>query len=101
MKAWELLSKPGAWCQGTCARNASGDICGANNPDAVAWCLFGSILKCYRRDTLADYPPEYAILIRELYKKFAPARFVGVGTYNDDPARTQEEVVALLKDLDL
>lgn len=43
VEARALLSKPGAWCQVTLARDASGNQVDPDAPSAVSWCMFGAM----------------------------------------------------------
>lgn len=90
MKAWELLSKPGAWTQGFFARDSSGSLRHSCEPDACCWCAIGAISLCYKDCS----PREDAI--QKLF-----GRVGNVAEWNDYPLRTQDEVVAVLKELDI
>lgn len=91
MKAWELLSKPGAWTQKVCARDEFGTRVGATSDSACSWCIIGAILRLY--------PYEVGDLREKLYGVL-PKGF-SIAQWNDTPERTQEEVVAVLKELDI
>lgn len=43
--AKELREHPERWTTHAVAKDASGDQCRADDPDAVCWCLFGHIQK--------------------------------------------------------
>ncbi len=90
MKAWELLSKPGAWTQGFFARDSSGSIRFSREPEACCWCALGGINQCYR---------EWSQMEKAIEK--LEARVGNAAEWNDYPLRTQEEVVAVLKELDI
>lgn len=96
MKAWELLSKEDAWVRGSFALDQNGDICSSNADEACSWCTLGAINKCY---------PEYDLWCEVITKvEERLSRDVGcklVTVWNDNEHRTQEEVVALLKELDV
>jgi len=47
MKAHELLSSPGTWCQESPAEDAHGNKVPAFHPDAVKWCALAAIQKLY------------------------------------------------------
>ena len=75
------------WCQGSIARDAQGKSCLETSPDAVQWCLYGAVS--------AAYP--YDIQKRgEILDKLPLPTNVPLGRWNDDPKRTQAEVIALL-----
>lgn len=83
MKAWHLIEKPGSWCQKHLHEYD------ANN-QACSHCLYGALLTMYK---------SFNYEIAEAKVKCAIGEdFI---TWNDDPKRKQEEVVALLKRLDL
>lgn len=90
MKAWELLSKPGAWTQGYFARNSNEEMRNSRDEDACCWCAMGGISRCYSG-------PEWASAVNRL----SDAVGGHIPKWNDTPGRTQEEVVALLKELDI
>ncbi len=92
MKAYELLEKPESWCQGTLARKADGTCTYSYASDAVAWCLAGAL---YKVSSFADAVDDAEKKIQdEIGTLF-------LGKWNDDPSRKHEEVVALLRKLDL
>ena len=47
MKAHELLSSPGTWCQESPAEDAQGNKVQAFDPHAVKWCALTAIQKSY------------------------------------------------------
>ena len=98
MKAYELISEPSRWTQKTLARNING---GATNPrgyDACSFCLVGAIERCY------NVPIKQMLEILQQVKselKIQAPSFEFIGQWNDHPDRTHEEVVGLLKKLDI
>jgi hypothetical protein len=91
MKAWELLSRPGAWTQGSFARDVEGEPGMSLDEDVVCWCAVGAINKCY----------EGQAWCREAALKSLMRRVGNIAQWNDRSYRTKEEVVALLKELDI
>lgn len=93
MKVKELLADESKWTQGVYARAANGRPTLVDH-NAVCWCLDGAIRHCY--------PAAYDDVV--LRQKLS-AYFVPLGTniirWNDDPARTFEEVQALVHELDI
>lgn len=87
MKAFELLEKPGAWTRNALARNAAGEPVTPYGQGAVCWCVVGAVLKCYENTDFA---------LQSLNERVGM-----VVAWNNDPRRTQAEVVAVLKELDL
>lgn len=47
MKAWELISDPQRWTQGSFAKNKNGDSIFAIDPDACQWCAYGALRATY------------------------------------------------------
>lgn len=95
MKAWELLSKPGAWIQDTCAVDRDGEDCTSTSHFACSWCTIGAINKCY--PSLSERDAKMAI-VRDAV---ASMGFDGIAKWNDSDNRTKNEVVSLLKELDV
>jgi hypothetical protein len=86
MKAWQLLEEKD-WCQGDYARNASGHGVAFNDPQACSFCVVGLLL---------------VIDISNLnYLKLKDHLGMNVVEWNDNPERTKEEVLAVLKELDI
>jgi hypothetical protein len=86
MKAWELLEEKD-WCQGDYARNAFGHGVEVNDPRACSFCAVGLLVATGTCDL--NYPK---------LKEHLGMRVVD---WNDDPERTKEEVLAVLKELDI
>mgnify|MGYP001617979934 CR=1 FL=1 len=108
MKAYELLGDESKWCQKSFAVDVHGlGIC-AGDPQAVAWCLDGALLRCYyveahtRDQSPADtrYSSVYC-QVADALQAGEPGIWGGVSVWNDDPTRTYADVVGLLKRLDI
>lgn len=84
MKAWELLETSG-WCQGVSIRERS--------DRTLAYCAMAAIFESYSGHT-ALRNQALALLQSRVPRG-------GITLWNDDPSRTKEEVVALLKELDV
>lgn len=98
MKAYELLDSPEKWTQQTLARDINGMATSPRGYDACSFCLVGAIERCYNvpsKDMLAIIQ-----LVEDELKVQAPG-FEFIGQWNDAPDRTHEEVVDLLKKLDI
>ena len=54
MKVYELLSNESRWTRRAYARDAQGNMCKANDPDAQSWCIIGGVYKCYTGISLLD-----------------------------------------------
>lgn len=97
MKLHELLSDPSRWTKGATARNSIGNIVSSYDPTAVCFCLIGAIFRIYPD----DYPNafnERVAIHKQLEGRLSNHDIVG---WNDAPERTHEEVLALLKELDI
>lgn len=83
------------WSQHAAFRDANGEPCDAKA--AVAWCMTAAI---YHRDYGTDDPlPHYAaerFVRRVLGFDAKPEKESSVG-WNDEPGRTQQEVVSVLR----
>ncbi len=89
MKAYELLATPDKWTKGAFARDRFGEVVEANSPDAVCFCIHGAMGRCYRG---------YSEQLDQLRAKLDVAV---VMDWHDAPERTHEEVLAVLKELDI
>ena len=85
-KAASLIEK--GWTRGVYARNEKGFECNTYGESAVRWCVLGSL-------NFASH----------IYHVNLPGKLTAyleveesLASWNDDPFRTQEEVVKLLKD---
>ena len=89
MKAYELLNDKSKWCQGQAAMTASGDSVGVHSAWAVRWSLMGALGRCYEFTCWG--------------KKEDIERRLGsdVDNWNDAEERTYEDVIGLLKRLDI
>jgi len=85
MKAHELLARENGWCQGIYSRLAK--------DGTPQFCLMGALSKCYQGDINA---PEIFFSVRARI-----GHDIKLECWNDTPGRTQAEVVALLKELDI
>lgn len=90
MKPSELLSKRGAWTQGTLARTKSGVRVQYFDADACSWCLVGALEKC-------------GIIYFDLMVmgKLGFASSSDAVKWNDTPGRKKSEVIELLKSVGL
>lgn len=92
MKVHQLLSDESRWTGGALARTRAGEAVRAENPEAVSWCLSGALAKCY--PDLKEWGMALGTLAQAL-------GVCCVSAWNDDPARTFEEVRDLVVTLDL
>lgn len=90
MKAHELLDSPEKWTQGARAKDEHDAHVEARSPVATKWCCLGAIEKVSRSKK------RFEAARLKLLAVLGAWEFVSV--FNDDPARTFEEVrAALLK----
>lgn len=91
--AADLLSKPGAWTQGAYARDADGNDLVSNDDgvvvplQAVCFCLYGAVAYV-EGETISESKAG----------QFLEGLNVSAIEWNDDPERTQDEVVAKLRE---
>ena len=79
------------WCQGMSAQEVSGESCNANDSNAMSWCLIGSLQAAYpTRDEAFEK------VVNKLVKKLDT---IALAKWNDDPKRTQAEVIELLQSI--
>lgn len=89
--AADRIAKPGAWTQGTFARDTSGDRCAFNDPNASCFCAAGAIYRSASSFFIADP------LIDRLGAWARKRGFRHLAAWNDAPGRTQAEVVEALR----
>ena len=94
-EAADLVEK--GWSQNAFARNKNGFSVDPGGDGATSWCLSGALwLVTYGKGTF-NRPSDYRTSI--LYKLVQDLKLKKfVAAWNDDPDRTQEDVVKLLRD---
>lgn len=90
MKLKELFAKPESWTQKQFARDKDGRGCGPQDARAACWCLGGGIAVCYPD----NFNPVWDKILRRIDS-------ASVIDWNDDPARTREDILALCEELDI
>lgn len=91
--AADLLSKPGAWTQGAYARG-KGNRPVNSADEAARFCVLGAM-------NIAAGAPKVNLDRNEAHIAFANATGIPdylIATWNDTPGRTQDEVVAKLRE---
>lgn len=92
-KAADLLEQPNAWCQGSIARDAKGERVGvAQSPRACSWCIIGAVVKAAGSVKLPD-----GIIHKIKNAAVADDVYLSLGSWNDEPSRTKNDVVAVLR----
>lgn len=93
-EARDLIAQPGKWSQGWLAKNSSGHDCASDDPDAGSFCLLGAIERVIGTTTDREWSEGESVLFHNavrLVESVTGEEYVSV--WNDDPTRTQEEVV--------
>lgn len=105
MKAYELLTDPENWTQGVYVKPKKGPKPESSispkpeegNPETDCFCLLGAIRYCYPDQNGPTRRQAINLVFDTLYERCN----IAATHWNDDPNRTHEEVVALLKELDV
>lgn len=93
MKIQELLSSPEKWTKGLNAKDKQNNCVSPWSENAVCWCIYGAILKCYSESLKTT---------EEMVEKATYASgWQVLSAWNDAPERTFEEVKALIEKLDI
>jgi hypothetical protein len=90
-KARDLVAKPGGWTQGVFARDATGDYVHPDAKEACSFCMKGAISHAKAKRIDAISAREYERAIYEAFMSIAKAD--SIVDFNDDPNRTQQEIV--------
>lgn len=107
MKAYEILNSPEKWTKGTHFKNVEGVVLAPESAKATCMCLEGAVILAYSYTIIELYRSwEYRRLEIAIEAKYGLTRLHAnkcnlVASFNDHPETTFEEVVALLKELDL
>jgi hypothetical protein len=90
--AADLITPPGKWTQIQMAADLRGECCDSTSPEARCWCAAGAIV---RVGGYSDY--EGLVALSAAYDAADCAVGGSLTEFNDDPHRTQAEVVAALR----
>jgi hypothetical protein len=93
MKAYELLSDESKWAKKSYAYETTGGPCDPRSETACSWCVMGAIERCYFDGNMSRRHMD------AIYK--VETKVGSVPIWNDAKERTYEEVIALLKELDI
>ena len=96
MKAYEVIDTPEKWCQNSVAKDRHGLAASANDSNAVSFCIYGALHRAYVGVDGAGN--EYHPHAERIRKEIAP---LTISQFNDNPRRKHEEVISLLKRLDI
>lgn len=91
MKIKELLSDQSKWCQKHCALDIYGRPAESISREAVCWCLFGAMRRCYCSDDKFG----------EIWTRIEIAIGQSATHWNDHQNRTFDDVKALVERLDV
>ncbi len=94
MKVKELFTGPDKWTRRVFARDSKGAECNSSAKSATCFCMMGAVLHCY-----PDVPKAVWDDIKRRVTDATGAD--SVYQWNDDPARTFDEVKALVEKLDI
>lgn len=96
MKAYEVIDTPEKWCKGHVAVNAEGIPLDVYSKNATAFCIYGALHIAYLGQKYDG--PGYNEHAKRIRQEIAPQT---ISQFNDNPRRTHEEVISLLKRLDI
>lgn len=92
-RAADILDQPNAWTQDSLAKDSEGAYLNtATSPNACQWCALGAMLKASNNTDINAA----ANKLKQVIGMGDP--FYSISSWNDDPARTQAEVVAALRE---
>lgn len=92
MKAYEYLTGPEKWTQGTFARDADGNMVSLQDPSAVCYCLGGLVVKF-----IPDVNERRLVFDRLTNLIQKTSHYTSPTAWNDVSRRTWEEVRDLLR----
>jgi hypothetical protein len=93
-RAQELVAR--AWCQGADARDAGGRPIDPWAPDAASWSLLGAIVAVLEREAAETGEMALDELAAALYALAEQIDTDSLVAWNDEPRRSQAEVVGVL-----
>lgn len=97
MKAWQLLDSPEKWTKGENARDGKGRVIEPTAQDACCWCINGILMRMYPTDMGSKTENARC----EAWDKLERRIGGNVIHWQDAPERTHQEVLAVLKELDI
>lgn len=90
LKIYELLDSPDKWTKDCTARDIKGDCVTPTDINATCWCLLGAVHKVYG--------DAYAKRVENLIWNYLDG---AISEFNDDPTTTYEDIIKLVKELDV
>jgi hypothetical protein len=100
MKAKDILSDSSKWTQGVMARNKRGDPTWPEYKNAVAWCLYGALIRAYGLGEGQDEALAVRRAISSICNGF-DSTYGSIECWNDDPGRTFDDVKRVLEEADV
>lgn len=99
MKVSELLNKPSCWTQRQAARNAEDHPINLWSSEARSFCLLGAIERCYGvpGELTTDYEP----VLEARRRVWAAIGHQSITAWNDNPARTFQDVRSVVERADI
>jgi hypothetical protein len=91
VKAYELIEKPESWTKNYLARDKDGNPVSDYSPVAASYCVVGAICRSYSDPTRAS------VLCHRVSKHVG----IYIVDWNNAPERTHDEVIKVLKELDI
>lgn len=85
-----LVARPGGWTQGAFAKTAKGIKCDVDEEDAECFCAYGAIRKSASHDMSLRLRMKSLVLTGQ----DCECVDMSMAIWNDQPNRTQQEVVA-------
>lgn len=95
MKAYEVLEQHD-WTQGWFARNIRERPVSVNDEAACSFCTVGAIDKAYE-----DYNTNHEMRFKLEEYLYAKTGSFSISNWNDHPDRTKEDIIKVLKELDI
>jgi hypothetical protein len=101
MKAKDLLSDPSRWTQRASARDRLGNSCSSLSPRAVKFCIIGAMARAYLPGDGDIEKAERRIREAMVELGWECGEIMALGTWNDDPSRTFDDVKRVLEKADV
>lgn len=99
-KAWKVLEK--GWCQGELAKTEDGEGCPYFYSKACSHCTLGALYLVYFQTSDSDFDTsDLDLVTAKLLNHIEPLGFDSIVKWNDHPSQTQEDVIKVLKELDI
>jgi len=108
MKIQELYTDESRWCRANYAQRDDGFPVMSLSPDAVCWCLAGAICYCYAKEEFGAKTSRADTIRAKVNLALggheshgSPSNDSDIVRWNDEPGRRFEDVVALVRALDI